>query len=179
MVKSKNNLVVKVGVFSAIAFVLQVLGSAFPIKVGGFLEIEFSDIPAIILTFAMGPLAGVLVEFFKNALHAFMSTTGFVGEFANFVINGSYVLICGLVYRKMRTKKGAVIALSLGTLALVVAGFFVNLYVMLPLYMPNNPLDEKLMLVLGTILPFNFVKGIVQGIITIAIYKKISYLLKN
>jgi len=178
MVKSKNDLVVKVGVFSAIAFVLQILGSAFPVKVGGFLEIEFSDLPAIILTFAMGPVAGILVEFFKNALHALVSTTGFVGEFANFVINGSYVLICGLVYRKLRTKKGAVIALLLGTLALVVAGFFINLYVMLPLYMPSSTLDQKMILVLGTIVPFNFVKGIVQGIITIAIYKKISPLLK-
>jgi len=178
MLKSKNDLVVKVGVFSAIAFVLQILGSAFPVKVGGFLEIEFSDLPAIILTFAMGPVAGILVEFFKNALHALVSTTGFVGEFANFVINGSYVLICGLVYRKLRTKKGAVIALLLGTLALVVAGFFINLYVMLPLYMPSSTLDQKMILVLGTIVPFNFVKGIVQGIITIAIYKKISPLLK-
>ena len=178
MEKSKSNLVVKVGVFSAIAFVLQILGSAFPIKVGGFLEIEFSDLPAIIVSFAMGPLAGVLVEFFKNALHCLMSATGFVGEFANFVINGSYVLICGLVYRKLRTKKGAVIALSLGTLALVVAGFFINLYVMLPLYMPSSPLEQKLMLVLGTIIPFNFVKGIVQGVVTMVIYKKLSPLLK-
>ena len=178
MQKREIELVVKVGVFSAIAFCLQWLGSVFPFKVGGFLEIEFSDLPAVILSFAMGPVPGVLVELIKNILHAPMTTTGFVGEFANFVINGSYVLICGLVYRRMRTKKGAMLALGAGVLALLVAGFFVNLFIMLPLYMPDAPFGAKMAIVTGTILPFNLAKGIVQAIITMVIYKKISALLK-
>ena len=178
MKKSKIDLVVKVGVFSAIAFVLQWIGSMMPFKVGGFLEIEFSDLPAVIMAFSMGPVAGVLVELIKNILHTPITTTGFVGEFANFVINGCYVLVCGLVYRKMRTKKGAVIAMIMGILSLVITGFFVNLLVMLPLYMPDAPFGAKLAIVAGTIIPFNFVKGIVQGIITMFIYKKISVLLK-
>lgn len=178
MSKNRVELVVKVGVFSAIAFCLQWIGSMFPFKVGGFLEIEFSDLPAVILSFAMGPLAGVLVELIKNVLHAPITTTGFVGEFANFVINGSYVLVCGLIYRNMRTKKGAVIALLSGVLTLLVAGFFVNLFIMLPLYMPTAPFAAKMVIVTGTILPFNLAKGIVQGIITMIVYKKISAILK-
>jgi len=178
MKKSKLDLVVKVGVFSAIAFVLQWIGSMVPFKVGGFLEIEFSDLPAVILAFAMGPVSGVLVEMVKNLLHAPMTTTGFVGEFANFVINGCYVLVCGLLYRKMRTKNGAVFAMAMGVLSLVLTGFFVNLYIMLPLYMPDAPIDVKLGLVTGTIIPFNIAKGIVQGTITMLIYKKISSILK-
>ena len=178
MKKSKIDLMVKVGVFSAIAFVLQWIGSMMPFKVGGFLEIEFSDLPAVIMAFAMGPVAGVLVELIKNILHTPITTTGFVGEFANFVINGCYVFVCGLVYRMIRTKKGAVIAMIMGVLSLVITGFFVNLLVMLPLYMPDAPFNAKLAIVTGTIIPFNFVKGIVQGIITMIIYKKISMLLK-
>lgn len=178
MKKSRIETVVKIGVFSAIAFVLQWLGSMIPFKVGGFLEIEFSDLPAVILAFAMGPFSGVMVELIKNILHAPITTTGFVGEFANFVINGTYVLVCGLIYRKMRTKKGAIIAMAAGVLSLVIAGFFVNLFVMLPLYMPQAPYEAKMAIVTGTIIPFNFVKGIVQGVITMLIYKKISYLLK-
>ena len=178
MYKNRIDLVVKVGVFSAIAFCLQWIGSIFPFKVGGFLEIEFSDLPAVKLSFAMGPLSGVLVELIKNLLHSPITTTGFVGEFANFVINGCYVLVCGLVYRKMRTKKGAVIAMALGVVTLLIAGFFVNLFVMLPLYMPTAPFGAKMALVTGTILPFNLAKGVVQGVITMIVYKKISSLLK-
>ena len=174
----KVDTIVKVGVFSAIAFILQWLGSMMPFKVGGFLEIEFSDLPAVILSFAMGPVAGVLVELIKNILHAPMTTTGFVGEFANFVINGTYVLVCGLIYRKIKTKKGAAIAMCAGVLSLVLTGFFVNLFILLPLYMPDAPFSVKMGIVTGTIIPFNFVKGIVQGIITMFIYKKISAILK-
>ena len=178
MNSSRVNMIAKVGVFSAIAFFLQWIGGMMPFKVGGFLEIEFSDLPAIILTFAVGPLAGVLVELIKNILHTPFTTTGFVGEFANFIINGLYVLVCGIVYRKMKTKKGAVLALSLGVLSLVISGFFVNLFIMLPLYMADAPFSAKMAIVTGTIIPFNIAKGMVQGIITMLIYKKISHILK-
>ena len=46
MKNSKTNFIVKVGAFSAIAFVLQVIGSLMSIKVAGFLEVEISDLPA-------------------------------------------------------------------------------------------------------------------------------------
>lgn len=178
MKNSKIDIIVKVGIFSAIAFVLQWIGSMMPFKVGGFLEIEFSDLPAVILSFAMGPVAGVLVELIKNILHTPMTTTGLVGEFANFVINGTYVLVCGLIYKRIKTKKGAAIAMGAGVLSLVITGFFVNLFIMLPLYMPDAPFDVKIGLVTGTIIPFNIAKGIVQGIITMFVYKKISAILK-
>lgn len=177
MYKSRINMIVKVGVFAAIAFILQILGGVIP-KVSGFLEVEFSDLPAIIISFAMGPLAGVLVELIKNLLHSFMTTTGFVGEFANFIVNGCFVFTCGYIYKKNKTKGGAIISLTLATVVLVIAGIFVNFYVMIPLYMPQASVIEKLKLVLFTIAPFNFVRGSVLSVITILIYKRISGLIK-
>ena len=70
MKSNRTKLVVVVGIFSAIAFILQVIGSMMGIKVGGFLEIEISDLPALIVSLAYGPLFGVLVEFIKNILQA-------------------------------------------------------------------------------------------------------------
>lgn len=177
MERKKIEFVAKVGIFSAIAFVLQLLGSVVP-KVAGFLEVEVSELPALIMSLALGPLAGVMVELIKNILHSPMTTTGFVGEFANFVINGIFVLVCGLIYQKNRTKKGAIIALSVSTLALVVSAFFVNLFVMLPLYMGGAPFETRLNLDLFTIAPFNLARGMVLSLITIFIYKKISRFLK-
>ena len=177
MGKKKVDFIAKVGIFSAIAFVLQLLGSIVP-KVSGFLEVEVSELPALIMSLALGPMAGVMVELIKNILHSPMTTTGFVGEFANFVINGIFVFVCGVIYQKNRTKKGAIIALAVATITLVIAAFFVNLFVMLPLYMGGAPFAARLNLDLFTIAPFNLIRGTVLSLITILIYKKISGFLK-
>ena len=166
---------IHIGVFSAIAFVLQLL---VPFKVGGFLDIEFSDIPAILLSFAEGPLAGVLVELVKNILHLSLSGTGFVGEFANFTINGIFVFVLGVIYKSKKTKKNAVFSLAAATVVLAAAAFVINYYIMLPLYMPQIAYSDKLKICLYTITPFNLGKGAVLSVITMMIYKKISRLLK-
>lgn len=178
MEKNRVDFIVKVGAFAAIAFVLQVIGSMMSIKVAGFLEVEISDLPAMIIAFAMGPLAGVMVELIKNLLHCTMTSTGFVGELANFVINGCFVLVCGSVYRKRRTKKGAIISLAAATVVMVITGVFVNCLIMLPLYMPDADFAARLSLALYTIAPFNLVRGTVLSLITILIYKRISGILK-
>ena len=179
MKNSRTDFVVKVGVFSAIAFVLQVIGSLMSIKVSGFLEVEVSDLPAIIIAFAMGPWAGVCVELVKNLLHCTMSSTGFVGELANFAVNGVFVLVCGFMYNKNKTKKGAVIALCAATVVMALASIFTNLFIMLPLYMANVSFADKLNLTLSVIVPFNLCRGAALSLITMLIYKKISVMLKR
>lgn len=179
MKKNKIDFIVKVGTFSAIAFILQFIGSILSIKVAGFLEVEISDLPAIILSLALGPWAGVLVEFIKNLLHTSMTSTGFVGEFANFVLNGAGAFVCGLVYKHKKTKTGAIIALTAMTLTLVIAGVFANTYIMLPLYMPDADFSTRFALAMSTIAPFNLCRGIVLSVITMLIYKKISGLIKK
>jgi len=177
MNKTKTNYLIKVGLLSAIAFVLQVIGSMMSLKVAGFLEIEFSDLPAIIGALSLGPVAGVLIEFIKNLFHMMMSSTGFVGEFANFVVNGTFVLVIGIFYKLDKTKKGAIIALLMGSIVMPIAAALINYLVMLPLYMPAASHAVKFNLVLTTITPFNFVRAIVLSIITIFCYKRISPIL--
>lgn len=172
----KNNKIVKIGVFSAIAFLLQMLH--LPFKVGGFLEIEFSDIPAIIISFAEGPVAGVFVELIKNLLHLTVSSTGGVGELANFVVSGSFVLTLGIIYKRKKTKKNAMTALAVATLVMTLFAFFMNFYIMLPLYKISD-IAVRLKLVLFTITPFNLVKGAVLSAVTMLIYKRISRLIKR
>lgn len=165
---------VMVAVFAAISFALQMI-APFP-KVGGFLEIEFSDLPALILAFAYGPVSGVLVELVKNLLHCFVTSTGFVGELANFVVNGIFVAVAGLVYMKNKSFKTAILSLLLATAAMAVAGVFVNLYIMLPMF--KIPEELRLGLTMGTIFPFNLAKGTVTSVITMLIYKRISPIIK-
>lgn len=178
MRNNRINFIVKVGVFSAAAFILQMIGSIMQLKVAGFLEMEISDLPAIIMAFALGPWAGVLVELIKNLLHIAFTSTGGVGEFANFIMNGSSVLICGLVYAHNKTKKNAVVALILSVITMVIVGIAANFYIMLPLYMHDADFNTKLSLTLFTIAPFNLCKSTAVSVISILVYKKISRLIK-
>lgn len=175
---SKTKFIVTVGVFSGIAFVLQVIGSFMGLKVGGFLEIEISDLPALIIALAYGPVAGVVCEFVKNLLHCTMTSTGFVGELANFTVNGIMCTVAGIVYKRHRTFGGAMWALAAGTVAMAVAGIFTNLYIMLPLYMSDADFETKFKLVLGMIFPFNIIKGLGISALTVLVYKKISRIIK-
>ncbi len=177
MNKTKTNYLIKVGLLSAIAFILQAIGSMMSLKVAGFLEIEFSDLPAIVGALALGPVAGVLVELIKNLLHLPMTSTGFVGEFANFVVNGTFVLVIGIFYKLNKTKKGAIIALLLGSVVMPLIAALVNYFIMLPLYMSAASHSAKLNLVVTTITPFNFVRAIVLSFITVFCYKRLSPIL--
>ncbi len=174
----KMNKFLKAGALCAVAFILQLLGSVIGLKVGGFLEIEISDFPAIIGALALGPVFGVLIEFVKNLLHLTVSSTGFVGELANFVINGIYVFVLGSIYKIIRTKKGAILSLTAGGIFMVIAAAFANLYIMLPLYMGGAPFGDKLNLVLTLITPFNTVRATLLSVLTVLSYKKLSPLLK-
>lgn len=176
---NKTRTLTTIAVMTAAAFILQLLGTVLPFKVGGFLEIEFSDLPAIIGTLSLGPAAGVVIELLKNILKCGATTTGFVGELANFVINGTFVLVIGLVYKYNKTRKGAIFALLAGTLTIALSGILANILILLPLYMPSADLSSRFTLALTVITPFNLVKGIVLSVITFYIYKPLSRIIHN
>ncbi len=178
--KNKKNflstkLIVSVGIFSAISFILQLI---VPYKVSGFLDIEISDLPPLILSLAYGPLWGVLAELIKNVLHCFASSTGFVGELANFTINGILCLVSGLVYKYHKNIKGAIAALLCGVAAMVIAGAFANRFIMLPLYMQGADAKTYIDIILTVIVPFNIAKGLILSLITFLVYKKVSKVIK-
>lgn len=163
---------------SAMAAVLQLLASLIP-RVAGFLDVEFSDLPAIIGTLALGPLCGVLVEALKNIIHCAFTTTGFVGELANFVVNGTFVLVLGLIYKSHKTKKTAMLGFAAATVIYTLAAMAANYFLMFPLYMPDAPRDVVWAMILSTVTPFNLVKGVVLSAITLLIYKKLSPIIKG
>lgn len=163
---------------SAMAVILQLMAAVIP-KVGGFLDIEFSDLPAIIGTLALGPLCGVLIELIKNVVHCAFTTTGFVGELANFVVNGTFVLVLGLIYKAHKTKKTAIVGFAAATIVYTLAAMAANYFLMFPLYMPDAPKNVIWAMIISTVTPFNIVKGIVLSVITLLIYKKLSPIIKG
>lgn len=187
---SKTNVLVKTAMLSVIAFVLMMLESQIPFF-PEFLKIDLSDLPALIAGLAMGPLAGVAVEAVKNILHLLMTTTGGVGELANFMIGSSLVIPSAWIYQQRKSKLTAITGLAVGVAAMTVVGALANYYILLPFYSTFFPIDAIIALsgkanpaikdmgslILYGIVPFNLFKGLVLSILTLAVYKRISRIL--
>ena len=179
--ETKNKMSVKMitqaGMLGAIAVVLMLFEIPLPFA-PAFYEIDFSEVPVLVGAFAMGPLAGLLIEFVKILLNLLINgtTTAGVGEIANFLIGISFCLPASLIYRKMHSKKGAIVGLASGTLIMTAAGCFLNAYVLLPAYakafeMPidalvgmgtavNAKITDLFTFVVFAVAPFNLLKGV-------------------
>ena len=133
--KSKVNirLLVGTGMLSGLAFVLQYLEFPIPIM-PGFIKFDFSDLPALIGAFAYGPLAGVIVEFIKNLLHCTVTQSFTVGELSNFILGAVFTGTAGLIYKKNKTKKGAIIGAIVGSVIMGIISFPSNLFIVYPAY---------------------------------------------
>jgi len=182
MRNSKLQLMVKIGMLSALAFIIMFF--EFPLlPTAPHLKMDLSDIPAIVGAFAFGPLAGVIIELIKNLLHFITRTqTGGIGEMANFVTGAAFVISAGLIYMRNKNKTNAIIGLAVGTVIMSLVMCFANYYILLPLYMPalfEGPKSVVINIILTTALPFNILKGIIVSAITIIIYKRISPILHN
>ena len=183
---------VSVGVLSACAFVLQFFEITVPL-VPSFLKFDFSDLPALIGAFALGPVNGILVELVKNILHMMDSGSFGVGELSNFLLGAVFVGTAGLIYRKQKNKKGALIASFAGAAAMAVLSVPINYYVVYPVYynfMPEETILGMYQAIVPGVksifqsllvfnLPFTFVKGMADVLITFLVYKRISPLLKG
>ena len=179
-------------VLSAIAFVLAFF--EFPVPLSpSFARMDLSDLPALIGAFAYGPVSGVLIELVKNALQLLTSSTGGIGELANFIMGSSFVVAAGLIYKHHKTKKTAILACLISSVIMGVVATVVNYFILLPAFEAFMPLDQliasfgefmpfiktKLDVVLFNAFPFNLLKGIGISIVTMLLYKRLTPILKG
>lgn len=173
--KLKLRSFVTIGMLSSISFVLMLLNfplPGFPV----FLEIDFSDVPALIAAITMGPMAGILVELFKNLLEWIFSgaPTGIpVGQMANFTTGILFILPVYYIYKKLPSLKGLMIGLVIGTIVMSLGMSLLNYVAFLPMYtyfLGWGTFDMKETIVLG-ILPFNIIKGIILMIVAVLLFR--------
>lgn len=194
--KSNVSKMVKISLLGVLGYVFMIFD--FPIPLFPvFLKIDLGDLPALIGSFALGPVSGIFIEFIKCLLYFVTghSSTAGVGDLSNFVIGSAFVGVAGYIYNKHKSKHSALIGSVSGTIFMTILGVFSNYFIMIPFYakafgMPidaivamgtkANPMIKDLFsLVLIGIVPFNILKGAVLSIITFIIYKKVSPLLKK
>ena len=169
---------VSLGLLGAISIVLVMIVH-FPLfPAVPFLEYDPADVPIIIATFAFGPLGGFLLTTVVSILQGITvsASSGIVGIFMHIFSTGSYSLVGGSVYKHNKTKKGAVIALILGTVASVITMSLWNLIVT-PRYL-GIPVSAIIELMPWIVL-FNIIKSSVNSIIAYFVYKPVSNLIKK
>lgn len=181
MKNNKTNKIVKIGVFAAVASVLMCIEFPFPLF-PTFLKFDFGDVPALIGTFALGPIAGVVIELVKNIVKVLLKgtiTVG-IGEIANFGITAVWVFVAGIIYKRNKSKKTAMIALVTSTIVMSVFGALFNYLVLLPMYQTafHMQLGNLAVYAATIIFPFNMIKGAVVSLATLLLYKKVSVALK-
>ena len=191
--KSLTTKLAVTGMLTALAIVLQYIEFPVPMLVPPFLKMDFSDLPELIAAFVIGAVWGVAVCFLKNLIHIPFGSTGGVGELSNFLLGAVFALTAGLIYQRNKTKKTALLACALGSLAMAVFSFPINYFIVYPVYsnlwfggnmglivdmykliLPFSDTLEKCLVIFNV--PFTLVKAIIVSVITMLIYKPLSRL---
>jgi riboflavin transporter FmnP len=163
-----------------------------------FLDIQFSNLPAIIGGYALGPIAGSAIVVIRTLIKLPFSTTAMVGEIIDLVIGVSTVLASSLVYRKMKTKKGAIIGMVAGIAVWVFVAVMANYLFVIDFYIefffggaveplvgmlsviPGVTVDNYMeKFILYAAIPFNLLLATLVYGITFLVYKRISTLIHS
>ena len=180
---------------SAVAFILMFIEFPIPMLIPAFIKMDFSDLPALLGAFALGPVYGVIISFMKNLLHIVIkgTSTACVGELSNFILGAIFSAVAGYLYKHHKSRKTAIIGAVAGAVAMGVLSVPSNYFVVYPAYVQfyHMPL-EAILGMYQAILPsadslikcliifnllFTLVKGLLDAVLCMLIYKPLSPIL--
>ena len=199
MARGKTRTIVQIAMLGAIAGVLMNLEFPLPFLAPSFYQLDFSEIPVLIGSFAMGPIAGILTELVKIMVHLVTkgTMTAGVGDVANFIFGCTFVVPAGIIYRLngKKSRKHAVVGMAAGTILTTVAACFINVFILLPAYgkafgMPvsafvemggavHSAVNGLFSFALLILVPFNLFKYTLTSVIVFIVYKRIRVVLKG
>lgn len=174
---------------AAIATVLMFLDFSLPI-IPSFVKMDVSELPALLASFSLGPVSGIVVCLLKNVFNLiFHGSTGGIGELCNFLLGASFVGVAGLIYKYKKTRMGAVIGALVGAAVMAVISIPVNYFISYPVYAAMFGGMDKILAAYNAIrpgsdgllecllvfnAPFTLVKGLIDAALTFLIYKPLS-----
>ena len=194
MTKTKNSLLstrelATVAILAAIAAILFMI----EIPVVLFYKLDLSSLPVLLGAFAMGPLPGTMVLLVKALLGLLHSTSQGVGELADFIMGFAMMFPASVIYRRMKSRKGAIVGMVAGSVIATIVAILTNLFIMIPFYgkaygMPVEAIvgmgqaivpfvDNQYKFVLLITGPFNVLKWVVISVVTAVVYKPLSPIL--
>ena len=159
---------VSIAMLTGIAYIVMLLSKNMP-SVYGFLDFDFKDVIICIGGFTFGPFAAAIISILVAFIEMItISTTGPWGFLMNVLATCSFSCTACFIYKKMHSKKGAVIGLACGVVCLVIVMLLWN-YLVTPIYqgMPRQAIAD---LLLPVFLPFNLAKGGMNMAATLLLY---------
>lgn len=187
-----------IAMFSTLAGVLYIFGFKMPFAFPGFLDFKLSDIPVLIGSFTLGPVCGSVIVLVEVLIKLVIkgSSTALIGELSDLVTSCAFAVTAGIIYKRRRTFKGALVAMAVGTVAEVSVALVMNRFVLVPFYAEMFGWD----MIIGmmrplfpsctretfytfylwvSVLPFNLLRCIVSVGVTLLVYKHISRLING
>ena len=189
-------------ILTAISYVLYLLPKIIPIFNLPFfppwLDIQISDLPALLGGFAIGPWASVIIIVLKCALKMPLTSTSCVGELADIVVGIAFVLPASLLYKKFKNRKSSALGMLLGTFCATGIAVLANWLVLIPFYamqFGNMDYDKGMSIIVGAVstlyegvtvdsfykyyltlgvIPFNVMRCVICAVITFFVYKPLS-----
>lgn len=189
--KSRTHKLAVTAMLSAAATVLMALDFPIPFLIPPFVKMDFSELPALLAAFSLGPAWGAAVCLVKNLINLTMSSTNGVGELCNLLIGLCFVIPAGLIYKRRKTRWGALIAALAGAALMAACSVPVNYFISYPFYTSFMPLETIIGMYQSLIpsvdgllaclvifnAPFTLLKGLLDTALCFLIYKPLSPLL--
>lgn len=191
---SSTHYITYTAMFACIAGVLMLVD--FPLGFApSFYKLDLSEMPVLICTFYLGPVAGTAAELIKVLIKLLLkgTSTAFVGDFANFVVGCTFIIPASIIYHARPGKKSALTGMLVGTLVMAVFGSIFNALYLIPKFAEIYGMPIDVIVKMGTkvnghitsvatlaayaVAPFNIVKGVLVSALTFLLYKRISPLL--
>ena len=132
-----------VGVMTRIAVLTAVASILFlvEIPVVAFYKLDLSNLPVLLGAFSMGTIPGLVILALKSVIGLLHSTSGGVGELADFLMGAALVVPASLIYHRKKSRGTALAGMAAGTLIMAAVGVLVNKYLMFPFYMKVMNVD--------------------------------------
>ena len=195
MKKNTTHNLTVAAMLSAVAFILMFIEFPIPMLIPSFVKMDFSDLPALLGAFALGPVYGVVISFMKNLLHIVIkgTSTACVGELCNFMLGAVFSAVAGCVYKHHKSRKTAILGAVAGAAAMALFSVPSNYFITYPAYVTfyHMPLEAilgmyqailpsadsliKCLVIFNA--PFTLVKGLLDAVLCLLIYKPLSPIL--
>lgn len=125
-----------------------------------------------------GPLTALIISLITAFLEMItVSDTGILGCIMNFLASSAFACIVTYTYRRYHTKRGAVVGLVFGTVVMTAFMLLWN-FCLAPIYMGCSR-EAVVKLMLPAFLPFNIIKGVVNSVLIMVLYKPVIMTLRK
>lgn len=174
---SKTRKLTLMAMFAALAYVVMAIGRI-PISSVDFLKYDPKDILLAICGFVLGPMPALAVTAVVSVLEMItVSSTGPIGLFMNLLSSAVFVCPAAALYKRHPSLRTAGLGLALDVV-LVTAVMLLWNYFITPIYM-GYPREAVAAMLVPVFLPFNLIKALLNGAITLLVYKPVSRALKQ